>query len=515
MINLLPSSWYSLKTKQRFFDEVDSNLKFSVEYFIQFTFSIIIATLGLIKDSNEVVIGAMLLSPLFWPIMGVTTGLISSKRHLFEKSIKILIQSIIWAFVLTFIIATLIPNVGITEEIKARINPTIIDLLIALASSIVGVFLTYSPRTHPSIAGVAISLSLLPPLCVAGIGVSLQIWVIFLGGLLLFLANFAAIVFFGMFTLYLLGFRPHHGEEEKRWKYGLIVSSIFLILISIPLTFFFIKSITQERIKDKVIYFLKSEIKKFDENAEVDKIVIDFGNESKINTIIVDSTVYVPEGKFVTASNKEDLVNMISHEVNIPIELNLNLVNTLKVKEEKVDASVKLKEEIELVLTEELRNFDKVASVEKLNISFPQDLTKGSIYLEVLILKSGLKSVDNKLASKIESKLNDIFNYRFKIKIDYIDKFDTAYVPEDDFKTVLEKLVKSYLVKLSGYPILDKLEYYNDQQNENDVNTIVFLKILEETEITEDSKIELEELLSKETKKNIHLDLRYEYFKKV
>src|SRR5690606_21179451 len=125
-----------------------------------------------------------------------------------------------------------------TPEILSRVNPNLLDLFIALASSVIGIFAVYYPRISSSAAGVAISSALLPPLCVSGIGLANRSIDLFKGSFLLFSSNLAAIVFAGALTLYLLGFKPRREQDQKRFSFGLLISSIFIIALSIPLAIY-------------------------------------------------------------------------------------------------------------------------------------------------------------------------------------------------------------------------------------------------------------------------------------
>ena len=507
MIKLLPASWYSEKTQNRFFDEVDSNLEFSFEYFLQFIFAAVIATLGLIKDSNEVVIGAMLICPLFWPIIGIVTGLITTRKHVLEKSLNILVQSVALAICLSLFIAWIIPNTGITAEIKARVNPTMIDLLIALASSIIGVFLIYSPKAPTAVAGVAVSLSLLPPLCVAGIGVLLGIWQVFWGGFLLFLANFAAIVFFGMFTLYLLGFRPHHGVEKERWRMGLLVSSIFLILISIPLSIFFVKSIRQERIKDSVNYILDKTIKTIDPDAEIDKLNIEFDDTG---ILTINSNIYLPVSKYITVAKEKELNSQLEAKLEFPVNLNLSFVNVSSSINEQVNPKNKLRQDIETEFGSILTSINPNFGIYNITIDIPEDLLDSSISLEVMLIKDYKYQFPPNFVQLLESKLEQVINYKFEITIGYFESQQLDRKQEKDMRTKISEIIVGDLRNFPGSPVIHSLDYsFPDVDDKRYMDVIVTLMVAADAQTSSIDLERLEKLLSYELGKDVELKIRY------
>ena len=132
-----------------------------------------IATLGLISNSTAVVIGAMIVAPLMDPILSLAFGLAVSDGKLIRRS-AVTIGFGVLAVVGTASLISL--GLGISHvqsEITGRTSPNLIDLGIAIAAAVAGSFSMTRKQLSNSIAGVAIAVALVPPLCVSGIGLTL------------------------------------------------------------------------------------------------------------------------------------------------------------------------------------------------------------------------------------------------------------------------------------------------------------------------------------------------------
>jgi uncharacterized hydrophobic protein (TIGR00271 family) len=179
----------------------------NLSYWLQILFSAGIATLGLVLNSPAVIIGGMLISPLMEPIMATGMGLATGDLYLVFKAILKLIVSVLLAVLLSTLLVWILPFHSPTAEILARVNPTLLDLGIALLSGLAGSFAVSRAGGADGVMtlpGVAIAVALMPPLCTVGFGVGSGFKHGIMGGAgLLFLTNLVAIVFsaFGVFLL--------------------------------------------------------------------------------------------------------------------------------------------------------------------------------------------------------------------------------------------------------------------------------------------------------------------------
>jgi uncharacterized hydrophobic protein (TIGR00271 family) len=223
------------------------------DYFTMVILSSIIATLGLIQDSPAVTIGAMLVAPLISPILGLSMASVTELNHLFRYSVKGLLEGFGLALFISTIItffAFRLPYgslVKIPNEVLIRTHPSLLDLGIALAGGSAGAYALAHPRLSATLPGVAISTALMPPLCTIGIGFAFFNPSIFLGALLLFLTNLAAISFSGIVTFSLMGFTPGKYDRDKHLSRNRSLIFVLLILIGLILGLFTWRSLKEAR----------------------------------------------------------------------------------------------------------------------------------------------------------------------------------------------------------------------------------------------------------------------------
>lgn len=200
-----------------------------------------IATFGLLADSVTTVIGAMIVAPLMLPIMGVAFGVGIGNRKIIISSLITSILGITTAiavgFLLTWAFRHLIDVQTDTQIIK-RTTPRLIDLLSALATGLAGAFATGRKDVSDTLPGVAISISLVPPLANVGILLATDRLDLALGSFILFVTNYLAILLTGSFMFSMMGFpKAYHAIQSKGTKRTTIaIASLLLALILIPLS---------------------------------------------------------------------------------------------------------------------------------------------------------------------------------------------------------------------------------------------------------------------------------------
>ena len=155
--------------------------------------SAVIACYGLFANSPAVVIGAMVVAMLLGSIAGVALGLNEGDRPLLWRALFSLTGGILWIIAIAVAIGLIHRDVPLTDEILARTDPGLFDLMIALAGGAAGAVAVLSPRVNTSIVGVAVATALVPPLAAAGILLARAEFALAGGALLLALANVVAI----------------------------------------------------------------------------------------------------------------------------------------------------------------------------------------------------------------------------------------------------------------------------------------------------------------------------------
>lgn len=182
-----------------------------IRFFTLMTFAAIIASMGVITDSTAVVIGAMLIAPLMTPLMGMAMSLVMGWPNRLARSALIAVGGITLAItigVLLGLIAPTVIDVDTNSQILARSSPTILDLITAIGAGAAGAYGLSRPDVSDSLPGVAIAISLVPPLTVVGIAWSQGAWSDGNGALLLFVTNMLAILVMGGLTFVVTGVTP-------------------------------------------------------------------------------------------------------------------------------------------------------------------------------------------------------------------------------------------------------------------------------------------------------------------
>jgi uncharacterized hydrophobic protein (TIGR00271 family) len=233
----------------------------NVHFFVLITLSSVIASLGLLINSPAVVIGAMLVAPLMSPIVAIAAGLTFGDAQMLREGLASTVQGAMAAIFIAIVIGLIVPGAGATSEILARTEPSLIDLMIALASGMAGAYAIARKEVGEALPGVAIAAALLPPLASAGLGVALRDGAIVGGALLLFTTNLIAIVFAASVVFLLLGVRPPAGERNNRWfRQGITVTGLSLLVISLPLAFLLWRSVEKGRIEEQTRQVLEQEL---------------------------------------------------------------------------------------------------------------------------------------------------------------------------------------------------------------------------------------------------------------
>ena len=192
--------------------------------------STILATVGLFLNSASVVIGAMLLAPLMQPIVSTAMGVLRSDQSLLFSSIKTVLIGVVIALFSAAVIALLLPLENLTDEISARLSPSLLDLMVALVSGVAAAYAQNNEKIVGSLAGVSIAVALVPPLATAGIGLGWMEMDIFYPAFLLFITNLVGIIFAASLTFLVMGFSP-----IKRAKKGLTYALVTSLIVAIPL----------------------------------------------------------------------------------------------------------------------------------------------------------------------------------------------------------------------------------------------------------------------------------------
>jgi uncharacterized hydrophobic protein (TIGR00271 family) len=219
-------------------------------------FSILIASIGLNVNSIAVIIGAMLISPLMGPILGIGMSVGTNDFETLIRSLKnlaIAFSISLFTSTLYFVLTPL--NIEQTE-LLARTKPTLLDVLVALFGGFAGIIAGSRKEKSNVIPGVAIATALMPPLCTAGYGLATLKLNYFFGAFYLFFINS---VFISLSTFIVVRYLKfpiiRYVSREKMKRYKIILLS-FLIITIIPSVIIFYEVIQETRFKVRAEKFI-------------------------------------------------------------------------------------------------------------------------------------------------------------------------------------------------------------------------------------------------------------------
>ncbi len=195
-------------------------------------FAIIIASLGLNINSTAVIIGAMLISPLMGPILGIGLGAGINDLALVKRAVKHYTYAIGVGLITSTLYFAVSPLSDAYSELLARTTPTIYDVLIAFMGGMAGITATTSKQKGNVIAGAAIATALMPPLCTAGYGIATMKFSFIAGALYLFTINTVFIALATLITVRFLKFPVKHINDEKtEVKHRRIIMAIIIVTL--------------------------------------------------------------------------------------------------------------------------------------------------------------------------------------------------------------------------------------------------------------------------------------------
>lgn len=179
--------------------------------------SALLACIGLDTNSAAVIIGAMLISPLMNPILGVGLGFGIDDPKMLFRSLKNLGIAVVMSLTTSVIYFKFLTPLGdLTPEINARTTPTVLDVLVAFFGGIAGIVTNSRAKASNAIPGVAIATALMPPLCSAGFGLANFRWEIFGGAFYLFFINAVFISLSTFLIVKYLGFDRKDIKKKAR-----------------------------------------------------------------------------------------------------------------------------------------------------------------------------------------------------------------------------------------------------------------------------------------------------------
>lgn len=212
---------------------IRAGVSFKGSQLLVLIFAIFIASLGLNTDSIPVIIGAMLISPLMGPIIGIGLAIGIEDYTLLRRGLKNILMAVVGSILASAVYFLISPQYESASQLLARTSPSIYDVFIALFGGAAGIVSIACRNKGEVMPGVAIATSLMPPLCTAGYGLATLQPHFFFGALYLFFTNTIFILFAAWTGVKLMGYKKVVYQSGRRaWRVQTIVYTVIGLTVA-------------------------------------------------------------------------------------------------------------------------------------------------------------------------------------------------------------------------------------------------------------------------------------------
>ncbi|MBF1067114.1 MAG: DUF389 domain-containing protein [Porphyromonadaceae bacterium] len=256
-LNLLPD----LEEEQLVVDEITRGVSFRGANLWVLICAIFIASLGLNVNSTAVIIGAMLISPIMGPIIGMGLAIGINDLDLLKRAVKNFSVTTLISVLTAMVYFFLSPLGEAQSELLSRTSPTIYDVLIAFFGGAAGIIaLATRGKGGNVLPGVAIATALMPPLCTAGFGLATGNLLFFLGAFYLFFINTVFISLATALGVRMMKFHQHHFLTPERAKKAKRIFTGIVIATTVPALWMTVNIIRTSVFESNVRSFVKHEL---------------------------------------------------------------------------------------------------------------------------------------------------------------------------------------------------------------------------------------------------------------
>lgn len=234
------------KQRRRSLTELDERLNLSAgdraakrsAFWVMLTLSAVIAVAGVVGDSTATVIGAMIVAPLSTPILGIGLGVTTGNGRLVGQSLLYVLAGVVLVVVLGAVFAQVVPNptsVLTNSQVLGRTSPRLMDMAAALATGLAGAIAIARKDVGDVLPGVAIAISLVPPLAVVGVCLGSGAPALAVGALVLFASNVVAMVITATVVFIAAGYASDAGLVGRSRRRAYAVLAVVLIVVTVPM----------------------------------------------------------------------------------------------------------------------------------------------------------------------------------------------------------------------------------------------------------------------------------------
>lgn len=242
----------STEEREKLLKDLRLDADFNLNFVVLAVSACAIATLGLLTNSAAVIIGAMIIAPLMMPLRGLALAALEDDRELLSQSLTTLGGGTIVAVTIAWSIGRIftLPASEFGTEILARTEPNLADLFVAIAAGAVSGFAKIRPQIADALAGTAISVALMPPLCVVGIALSQGDWRASGGAFLLYFTNLLGITLACMLVFVWGGYSVNLTSARKALRWGLATTVLLIVPLFTSLAILLNQKQLQSTIKE-------------------------------------------------------------------------------------------------------------------------------------------------------------------------------------------------------------------------------------------------------------------------
>lgn len=343
-------------------------------------FAIFIASIGLNVNSAAVIIGAMLISPLMGPIMGIGYGAGINDSALLRKALFNLGLTALTSLLTSALYFLISPLTQAQSELLARTTPTLWDVLIALFGGLAGMIGVTRKQHSNLVPGVAIATALMPPLCTAGYGLATRQFEFMFGALYLFTINSVFIAYATLLMTRVMRLPMHEPiPGESLFKRRLITGIVVLLMVA-PSLYLAVDMVQNAYFQSAANRYVKTELR-----SRQDILVVNHETDPHAKLIQVtvvgqhldDATLQHMQERLALYGLQDGSLKVIqSHDANQAVAHQNLLRDFLGVSQQELtqrDAEIhRLRAEVQRLQQREQENPDTTALLRELKAQFPQ-----------------------------------------------------------------------------------------------------------------------------------------------
>ncbi len=368
--------------------------------------SILIASIGLDQNSPAVIIGAMLISPLMSPILGVGLSIGVNDKSMLSVSLQHFTVSILIALTTSYLYFLATPFGDLTPEIEARTRPNTLDVAIAFFGGLAGIISGSRKQISTAIPGVAIATALMPPLCVTGYGLARGDMSVAANSFYLFFLNAFFVALATYIMVNYLNFAERQFSSDRERRFTQLVITGFSLLMILPSAYFLYHQIDYLTKRNKVEEFVNIHFS--GDTQCIDKTITSKDSSIAVVLRLIGHTV--PEDSILIYENK--LSDMVGYPCDLDLVQSLGDLGQLNQLRSEVSSVRKT--------TSELRGY----------------------YDNALIVKNREKQA---LQNELDSVLSDTLPFQeitqqLKIFIPNLERIAFAKMQSSDFETSTQLL---------------------------------------------------------------------------